>query len=159
MRRLPECVDCKAERDRRGAPYPKKVRPCPYGGPRTPLCHSHFKARKTLAKSGAHERRVQKVYGLKPGEYGVIYLHQEGLCALCRTARGVVRHLAVDHDHASGLVRGLLCSLSPCNKILGHARDDVEFFRRAIAYLVEPPARQLGIVAIHEDSRRDGSDG
>lgn len=154
--RLPECVDCKAERERRGGPYPKKPRPAPYGGPRTPLCASHDRARRRLAKAGAHERRVRKVYGLKPGEYGQIYMHQKQVCAICQRATGKTRALSVDHDHKTGLVRGLLCR--PCNDLLGHIRDDLATARRLFGYLVRPPAQQLGITALHEDFRKE-SDG
>ncbi len=41
--------------------------------------------------------------------------------------------MSVDHDHATGKNRGLLCT--NCNKVLGHAKDDVTILRRAIAYL------------------------
>jgi hypothetical protein len=37
--------------------------------------------------------------------------------------------------------------------MLGHARDSVEFFERAIEYLNNPPAARLGITAIHVDNR------
>jgi hypothetical protein len=39
------------------------------------------------------------------------------------------------------LVRGLLCT--PCNKMLGHARDNTRMFARAIEYLVNPPAQKV----------------
>lgn len=144
-----ECKDCKAERERRGLPYPANPRPAPYGGTRTPLCYSHFQARKKLAKSGAHERRVQREYGLKPGEYGKLYLAQGGRCAICGRGRGISKMLAVDHDHKTGLVRGLVDAT--CNRILGDLRDDVDAARRLVAYLVEPPAKRLGIVAVHRE--------
>jgi hypothetical protein len=145
-----ECKDCKAERERRGKPFPASPRPVVEnsGG----RCHSHNVQRKRLVKAGAHERRVQKVYGLKPGEYGKIYLLQEGVCAICRRATGRTRNLSVDHDHRNGLVRGLLCR--PCNDLLGHLRDDPEAARRIAGYLTLPPARKLGIVAVHEDFRK-----
>jgi len=148
-----ECIDCKAERERRGLPYPANPRPAPFGGPRSPRCHTHAKQAAKLAKSGTRERRVQKVYGLKPGEYGKLYLTQGGTCAICRRATGATRALAVDHDHKTGLVRGLLCS--PCNKLLGHLRDDVELARGIVTYLLEPTARRLGIEALHEDFRKE----
>jgi hypothetical protein len=146
-----ECRDCKAERERRGLPYPASPRPIKEGtGGR---CATHGVQAKRLSKAGAHERRVQKVYGLKPGEYGRIYLLQGGLCAICRRATGATRNLSVDHDHKNGLARGLLCR--PCNDLLGHLRDDPEAARRIAGYLTLPPARQLGIVAIHEDFRKE----
>lgn len=146
-----ECKDCKAERERRGLPYPANPRPIKVdtGG----RCHTHGVQAKRLSKAGAHERRVQKVYGLKPGEYGAIYLGQGQVCAICRRATGATRKLSVDHDHKTGLVRGLLCST--CNKLLGHIRDDLETARRVVAYLLAPPAQVLQIEAVHEDFRKD----
>jgi hypothetical protein len=150
-RRNPECKDCKEERERRGAPYPKQPRPVKEGtGGR---CHSHGVQRRRLVKSGTHERRVQKVYGFERGEYGRLYLFQGKVCAICRRATGATRKLSVDHDHKTGLVRGLLCR--PCNDLLGHLRDDVATAQRIAAYLIAPPARHLGIEALHEDFRKE----
>lgn len=148
--RNPECKDCKAQRERRGDPYPAHPRPAPYPGPR---CKTHDRAKKALSKAGAHERRVQKVYGLEPGQYGELYIHQGKACAICRRATGATRKLSVDHDHRSGLVRGLICR--PCNDLLGHLRDDREAALRIAEYLDYPPAARLGIFAIHEDHRKD----
>lgn len=145
-----ECKDCKAERERRGLPYPANPRPATYRGPR---CATHDRQARRLAKSGAHERRVQNVYGLKPGQYGEIYLYQNNKCAICQRATGATKALAVDHSHSTGLVRGLLCG--PCNKILGQIRDDVATAQRIVAYLIAPPARRLGIEALHEDFRKE----
>jgi hypothetical protein len=39
----------------------------------------------------------------------------------------------LDHDHATGVVRGMLCF--PCNAAIGHLRDDPQVVRRAAAYL------------------------
>ncbi len=150
-----ECKDCKAERERRGLPYPANPRPVrPGTGGR---CHTHGLQAKRLSKSGAHERRVQKEYGLGPGEYGQLYLHQGGKCAICRWARGISKNLSVDHDHKTGLVRGLLCTR--CNQLLGHLKDDPEAGRRIAQYLVRPPAKELGIVAIHKDNREEEGSG
>jgi hypothetical protein len=64
---------------------------------------------------------------------------QGGVCILCGGA-SPDRALAVDHDHASGSIRGLLCST--CNTGLGAFGDDPELLRRAIAYL-DAHARDL----------------
>jgi hypothetical protein len=146
-----ECKDCKAERERRGLPYPANPRPIKAGtGGR---CHTHGVQAKRLSKAGAHERRVQKVYGLQPGEYGQLYLFQGQVCAICQRATGATRNLSVDHNHKNGLVRGLLCR--PCNDLLGHLRDDWRAAQRIANYLLRPPAQQLGIVAVHRDFRKE----
>lgn len=115
-------------------------------------CATHWRDEKKRRKTAAHEKRVQKVYGLPPGDYDRLYEAQGGKCAICRIATGVTKALAVDHDHETGLAYGLLCG--PCNKdVMGRSRRDVAFFVRCIQYLDNPPARQLRIVAYHEDRR------
>lgn len=85
---------------------------------------------------------LRRKYGLTGDEYDRLLAAQGGLCAICRQperlmGRGRVRRLAVDHDHRTGRVRGLLCA--SCNTILGHLRDDPawasDFVVRMTAYL------------------------
>lgn len=109
-------------------------------------CATHWREEKARRKTASHEKRVQTTYGLGEGDYGRLYEMQGGLCAICRRANGRTRRLSVDHDHATGAVRGLLCR--PCNTMLGHGRDSVEFFERAVEYLNNPPAAGLAREAI-----------
>jgi len=66
---------------------------------------------------------------------------QNGLCLICGNAEtsrnpktGEPRSLAVDHDHETGKIRGLLCTF--CNTALGKFHDDVEILKKAIDYLI-----------------------
>lgn len=87
------------------------------------------------------EYRLKTQYGLTLDDYYGIFRFQEGRCAICGN-RPKKRMLAVDHDHKTGKVRGLLCT--PCNhRILGGAHDDVEILRRAVSYLETPPVTQI----------------
>lgn len=54
-------------------------------------------------------------------------------CRLC----GSHKSLHVDHNHTTGVTRGVLCNL--CNVGLGHFREDPGLLRRAIAYLEAVP--------------------
>ena len=65
--------------------------------------------------------------------FDVMWEMQEGRCDICRTALTKDRYTHVDHDHANGEVRGLLCM--HCNQMLGGARDDPELLARGIQYL------------------------
>lgn len=147
-----ECVDCKGERERRGLPRPvdSKLRSANNPGPR---CATHYRQVQRARGARAHETRVTRVYGLEPGQYETLYMFQGQRCALCQRATGASRRLSVDHDHATGLVRGLLCR--PCNDMLGHLRDDPKMVWRIGRYLSESPAKFLGIKALHEDFRRE----
>ena len=132
MAKRRECKDCLEEGITTG-------RPAPHPGPR---CSTHHRARKRATSEGAWEKRILETYGITAEEYYKIHEAQGGRCYICQRANGSVRRLAVDHDHDTGLVRGLLCK--PCNRnVLGHARDDIEYFERAIAYLQTPPAQQV----------------
>ena len=88
------------------------------------------------AKQRARDLRV---YGLTPEQYTELVYAQRGVCAICLKAEietgngGGVRGLAVDHDHETGQVRGLLCRR--CNVGLGHFKDDPALLRLATAYL------------------------
>lgn len=76
---------------------------------------------------------VVKTYALEPGDYNILYTQQVGRCAICLWATGKARRLAVDHDHKTGRVRGLLCG--PCNQFIGRMGDSPAAFLRAAAYL------------------------
>lgn len=93
------------------------------------------------ASSNTHAARVAKVYGLEAGEYDALLKRQGGRCAICR-ARPKTKRLAVDHDHKTDAVRGLLCSR--CNHdLLGSAWDSLAMATALWHYLNTPPA--LGV--------------
>jgi hypothetical protein len=98
---------------------------------------------KKARKVAAHDKRVQGVYGLAPGEYRRLYEAQGGHCAIlrCRATGTGRRKLAVDHDHETGKVRGLLCSTH--NQMIGDAGDDPEVFQSIANYLESPPAYEV----------------
>jgi len=79
-----------------------------------------------------------KNFGITMEEYKLILAKQNGVCAIChqketKRVRGVVRSLAVDHNHETGKVRGLLCTA--CNQALGQMKDSPEILMSAIEYL------------------------
>lgn len=72
-----------------------------------------------------------KKLGVKAFDFEAMLKTQDGQCAICR--RVPTRTLDIDHDHATNVVRGLLCNR--CNRLLGIARDDRELLRIAALYL------------------------
>lgn len=86
-----------------------------------------------------HKRNLATSFGLTIADYEAMMVLQKDRCAICLT-RPVKARLAVDHSHASGEIRGLLCKR--CNhRLLGAALDRPWVLRRAAAYLEDPPAR------------------
>ena len=72
---------------------------------------------------------------MTPAGYYDMLVAQGGVCAICRLTCQSGKRLCVDHDHATGKVRGLLCQ--KCNTVLGKMSDSPELLRRAAAYLEE----------------------
>lgn len=69
---------------------------------------------------------------------------QRGACAICRTEQAhpskPQNRFNVDHDHNTGIVRGLLCNR--CNLGIGHFEDDLYFLQSAIEYLKKAARRR-----------------
>lgn len=76
-------------------------------------------------------------YGISIDDYDRMLAGQGGCCAVCGVPGGEARphRLHVDHDHITGLVRGLLCA--NCNHALGKLRDDPNLIRALAAYIEE----------------------
>ena len=80
-----------------------------------------------------------KEYGVSLEDYARMLNEQGGVCAICgqpETAKdriGNPKDLGVDHDHATGKVRGLLCAR--CNTALGLLGDNAMLASQAAQYL------------------------
>ncbi|MCU1617755.1 MAG: hypothetical protein JWO98_5295 [Frankiales bacterium] len=91
-----------------------------------------------------HGAMIEKVYGLTPEGYDELLALQGGRCAICRNRPGKKKRFAVDHDHGTGAVRGLLCS--NCNHdLLGAGYDSPPKLLAAWHYLTTPPATGLWV--------------
>ena len=73
---------------------------------------------------------LKSTYGITLEEYDRLFALQSGVCAICQQSSSKALH--VDHDHATGMVRGLLCPR--CNRFL-MAKPDIQYFKQAISYL------------------------
>lgn len=76
--------------------------------------------------------RRHETYGLTKHELDVL-LDQHEVCAICLSSDWGQKGPQVDHDHATGRVRGVLCN--NCNNGLGRFRDDPALLLEAVAYL------------------------
>jgi len=75
------------------------------------------------------DTHIKRTYGLSRVQLDALIEAQGGRCAICESNPAV----HVDHDHATGKIRGVLCFT--CNVALGQLKDDVTLFRKAIDYL------------------------
>lgn len=99
-----------------------------------------------------HEHSIARDFGITPEQYDHMLELQGGRCAICENRPGK-RRLAVDHDHETLEIRGLLCTR--CNhKLLGAAHESQAMLRRAARYLDEPPAITNQPVPDSEDGDR-----
>lgn len=76
----------------------------------------------------------QKGINITPEQYLIKLAEQNSCCKICRRPEKVFKKsFAPDHDHKTGIIRGLLCG--PCNPALGYFQDDQDRILRAINYL------------------------
>jgi hypothetical protein len=92
-------------------------------------CHNRIVRENKETHGGARNYHLRRRYGITAAHADAMLAEQGGLCAICREAPA--EH--VDHDHATGRVRGLLCF--NCNGALGQFRDRTDLMLRAVAYL------------------------
>ena len=92
--------------------------------------------RRNPEKAAAIQRRasLKRLYGIAPEEYDILLEEQGGACAVCGiSAEDKPRPLAVDHDHETGEIRGLLCDA--CNLGIGCLQDSPALLESALTYL------------------------
>jgi len=76
--------------------------------------------------------RLKKT-GVTDEQYQAKLEAQKGLCAICYNTCS--KQLAADHNHTTGLFRGLLCNR--CNRALGYFQDDPNLLKNAVRYMEE----------------------
>lgn len=86
------------------------------------------------------DRKWNERYGITPDHYNQMVLIQNNCCAICGKPETAVHNktkkvqkLAVDHNHETGEVRGLLCQ--DCNRGLGKFHENITSLENAIKYL------------------------
>lgn len=87
-------------------------------------------------KRRASELKIK--FGMTVDQFQEMVRSQKGLCAVCNKPEtavhnGIARQLSIDHCHASGGIRDLLCS--NCNRGIGYLQDDPHVLRSAVAYI------------------------
>ena len=88
---------------------------------------------KGKANKSNRKWRLLNLFGLTEEQYDLILIKQGGRCAICKKECTPKKRFAVDHNHMTKRVRGLLCDW--CNRGLGLFKDDILRLESAIKYL------------------------
>lgn len=106
------------------------------------LC-ANTKAKEGYARRGRNYlvekgRMLKRQYGLTIDQFDQMLKDQRYMCLICDTELYGDRSTHTDHDHATGVVRGLLCT--NCNRGIGRLQEDIKIMQRAIEYLTKAKA-------------------
>ena len=99
----------------------------------------YFKGYRRNCKSKYFSAKYRRKYGISYEQYEVMFRDQGGVCRVCgkpdthTTKSGIQRRLAVDHNHNTGEVRGLLCQR--CNQALGLLRENPVAIKSLLEYI------------------------
>ena len=102
----------------------------------------------TMGVNASRAYALKRKYGITPDQYEQLLRQQNGTCALCpKTEEAEGKSLAVDHNHKTGEIRGILCSY--CNHRVVGRHTDADLLRRMADYLdkgtgwfVPPPVKK-----------------
>lgn len=121
------CVVCSRERSRQSRLDPGR-------NARERAIANNCKRKRRATDLVYREQQCARAGGRAPVDREALWLSQGKACALCRDPIDIIGHGShVDHDHATGRIRGLLCR--HCNVGLGKFKDDPARLAAAIAYL------------------------
>ena len=87
--------------------------------------------------------QLKRDFGISLDEYKQILEKQKGVCAICRGRNKCNENisLAVDHNHITGKIRGLLCL--KCNLGIGAFKDNIDLLEKAYSYLLFSTAQSI----------------
>jgi len=153
---MPRCYDCKTDHPPE-AFYPGSCGGRRPGGRCKECCKAHQRKYRAQLKATGKQQVRDKAYNLKYHfgitieEYNRLFAEQGCKCPGCgATENGVKdRAMPVDHDHATGEIRGILCTA--CNQALGHVYDNIERLEGLAAYLrrhqLKQAAKSMRLIA------------
>jgi hypothetical protein len=120
----------------------------------------HFREReRARGREWQRRKRYDTVYRLSLVDYDAMRKRQNGVCAICKRSG---QALCVDHCHACGKVRGLLCG--KCNSVLGFCDDSPAHLLAAAAYLrascdQAPVSSMTSAASVEAERSRASADG
>lgn len=124
--RRPVCKFCIRKYQKKRYPTVAKVR-C--------AKQREYNARNPLANRRGN---LMKSYGITLEQYNIMFESQGGVCLICGCPeiikrKGKIKNLAVDHNHITGKVRGLLCQ--KCNQALGLLNENPVVIKSLLEYI------------------------
>jgi hypothetical protein len=91
-----------------------------------------------LRKPRSYEQRkkewLKSLYGMTVEDYNSLLNSQNEVCAICSQPCKTKKGLAVDHNHITGKIRGLLCA--NCNGAIGMLQEDPDIIEKAKQYII-----------------------
>lgn len=128
---MKQCLDCEQV-----LPLGDFVRNRSTRDGRTPYCrpcqYSRVAESRQRLHGGSRHYHLKRRYGIGADEVLTMLEEQGGRCPICFRALTVAK-VHVDHDHATGAIRGAICF--SCNGGLGLFKDNADVLRRAADYL------------------------
>lgn len=109
---------------------------CKRGHDRTKTLKWHGKQRycEPCRQFTCQRQNLKREFGITLEQYNELFTQQKGLCLGCYKHQSEFkRALAVDHNHVTGKIRGLLCNW--CNAGLGQLKENPEILERLAQYL------------------------
>ena len=108
-----------------------------------PLHYASGSRCRACASRAAHASRIERTYEITREEYDQLFAWQDGRCYIC--GRRSKKRLAIDHDHRTNEVRGLLCAGDEwgCNVSLRMVLNDVAAARRLLDYVEWHPLDRM----------------
>lgn len=144
---MKKCSRCAAEKPLSEFYLQKKATGVRVPMPHCKDCHCAYTRAHVKAMDGPHReshlgkmraRQLSRHFGITLAQYDALVLAQGGVCKICLKPEtsvyksGKVRSLAVDHDHKTGEIRGLLCW--KCNTRIGYFEKN-DLLNALVAYL------------------------
>jgi Recombination endonuclease VII. len=87
-------------------------------------------------KKQIRQKAREHLFKISEEEYSILYQLQKGECAICGVKESEMQfNLAIDHNHKTGEIRGLLCR--HCNSGIGFLKENIDIFKKAILYILQ----------------------
>jgi hypothetical protein len=128
----PKCKICASKAKRESYLKTKKENPTQHASNWRQYRKNYKTKHPERHKRSQQNQDLKKKYGITIEEFESLLKAQGNCCAICKTPKNG-RRFAVDHDHQTGIIRGILCD--GCNIGIGHLKESPKILQAAIKYL------------------------